>query len=229
MTDRGMSVSDAAAFPKGYSSAAKAATARARSLAARRAGVPTPAVLGQAGPKILSFERIDARGQPSLAEIVRVVAHLHRMSGNGLGRFDPFLRIRPRLAGAPARIGAMAEELMARDAALHWPKCAAIHGDLHLGQVVRDSSGKVWLIDLDDMALAPPEADLGNLAAWLATQVPGRLGDLAQGALERVSALARDADRTWTGHFCQIALVRRGLKLAGKGQGWVIDQLSLRA
>ncbi len=215
------------AFLKRYLSATAADTAWRRSLAAQGVGVPTPAVLGQTGPLALCFNRVDAHGQPTLAEMIGVLRQPHRMPKDGLGRFDPFLRIRPRLGGAPAAVRVAIDGLIAQGAVLNWPETAAIHGDFHPGQSIRDGLGKVWLVDLDDMALAPPEADLGNLAAWLATQKPGDLGALKQSALEQVLAHSLDADAPLTGHFCQIALIRRSLKLAEKGHPWVIDQLPL--
>lgn len=217
------------AFLKRYSSQEAAETAFKRSIVAQAAGVPTPAVLGQSGPMVLSFERIAAQGKPLLGEMVQVVSLLHRMPPRGLARFDPFLRINSRLSAAPPPVGLLVDALQRQDAALCWSGVSAIHGDFHPGQTVRDSLGKVWLIDLDDMALAPPEADLGNLAAWLATQTTGELGALEADALAQVLPLAPDADPILVAHFCAIALVRRALKLAERGQCWVIGQLPLRA
>jgi Phosphotransferase enzyme family len=216
-------------FVKRYPSRALAATAQQRSILAQRHGVSTPPVLGSSGPMALRFARVVVRGQPSLAEMLDVVAWLHLMPQAGLARFDPFRRILPRLGTAPPQIGALTADLAARDAALGRPEAAVIHGDFHPGQVLRDGGGKVWLIDLDDLALAPPEADLGNLAAWLATQSPGGLTGLADSAQKRVLSVAPRADPAMVGHFCEIALVRRALKLAERGQDWVLEQLTLRA
>ncbi len=222
-------ISAASPFEKHYSSEAAAEAALGRSLAARRAGVPTPAVLGRNGPRSLAFARIEASGPPTRAGMVAALQALHRMPPVGLARFDPFLRIRPRLGGAPAYIRVLVAALEARDAALCWPAATVIHGDFHPGQVMRDGSGKVWLLDLDDLALAPPEADLGNLSAWLATRSEGDLDRQAKVALAEVLALSPGADPGLTAHFQAIALVRRALKLAGKGQPWALDQLGLRA
>jgi hypothetical protein len=215
-------------FKKRYPSATAADVALRRSHAARRVGVPTPAVLARIGRLVLSFERIAASDPPSLAQMVKLLHCLQTLPPDGLARFDPFLRIRPRLDLAPTRTRDLVSALMARDAALCWPQSTVVHGDFHPGQTIRDSAGKVWLLDLDDLALAPPEADLGNLAAWLATQAEGNLDAGAKAALAMVLALSPTANPALTGHFCQIALVRRALKLAERGAPWAMDQLPLR-
>ncbi len=218
-----------AAFCKRYPTAKAAELSRERSTAARNAGVATPAVWQSAEADVLCFDRIDAHGTASLETMLSTLSRLHQLPSTGLSRFDPFLRIRPRLKAAPAAIRALVEDLAAKDAALAWPAKAVVHGDFHPGQVIRDQAGKVWLIDLDDLALAPAEADLGNLAAWIATQTPGQLVGLKTDALAQVLSIASAADPTLTAHFLEIALVRRALKLQEKGVDWVLRQLPLRA
>jgi aminoglycoside phosphotransferase (APT) family kinase protein len=216
-------------FLKHYASDAAAELARRRSAAACAAGVPTPAVRGDDGPRVLCFDRITTQIKPTLDDMIRMLACLKAMPADGLDRFDPFMRIRPRFATTAPRIRKLIDEMQARDAVLRWPASAVVHGDFHPGQVMRDHEGRVWLIDLDDMALAPREADLGNLAAWLATQAPGQLNDLTARALAQVLELAQTADPGMTRHFFGIALVRRALKLQEQAADWVIDQLPLRA
>jgi hypothetical protein len=225
----GMTVVSRDAFKKRYPSAVAADVALLRSHAARRVGVPTPAVHTMVGRLVLSFERVVASDPPSLAQMVAVLQCLQRLPPDGLTRFDPFLRIRPRLGFAPARICALVTALQATDQALHWPDSSVVHGDFHPGQTIRDTTGKIWLLDLDDLALAPTEADLGNLAAWFATQAAGNLDHFARHALAQVLALSPGADPALTRHFLKIALVRRALKLAEKGVPWALDQLPLRA
>lgn len=220
---------DARVFFKHYPSRLMADAAWHRSTVALQHGVPTPPVLERPGPTILGFQKVIATGQPSLAEMVDVVARLHRMPPHRLGRFDPFLRIRPRLTGALPQVVAQVTRLAAQDAALGWKETAVIHGDFHPGQLLRDGRGKVWLVDLDDLTLAPPEADLGNLAAWQATQSPDVLDDLARAAQQQVLGAAPWADPALIGHFSQIALIRRALKLAERGRPWAVEQLALRA
>jgi aminoglycoside phosphotransferase (APT) family kinase protein len=109
-----------------------------------------------------------------------------------------------------------------------------IHGDFHPGQTLRDGAGTVWLVDLDDLALAPPEADFGNLAAWMATQSPQGLtrGDpttALKSALRHILPQARlgmaDVSPDLALHFGRIALLRRALKLAHRGAPWALARL----
>lgn len=213
-------------FLKRYPTAAAAMIAWNRSLAAAAAGVPTPSVHGRIGHMVLSFHKVDVQGKASLAEMVALSLQLHGMPQGDLIRFDPFLRIRPRLATAPTKVGLLIDDLATRDVALRWQETAAIHGDFHPGQVIRDTADKVWLIDLDDMATGPPEADLGNVAAWLATQKAGQLSGLAEGALAEVLVLSPGSDPALVAHFCAVALIRRALKLAERGERWALDQVA---
>lgn len=217
---------NAVVFEKRFASAARAETALRRSLVARMAGVPTPAARQGNSVTCLLFERIEADAPPTLPRLIETVGLLGRMATEGLDRFDPFLRIRPRLASAPSAICDLHAELVARDAALGWPAATVIHGDFHPGQCLRDRSGKVWLVDLDDIALGPTEADLGNLAAWIATSRTGDLAAQTHSALVQVQALAPQTNPLLIAHFCRIARLRRALKLAGKGQPWALAQLS---
>jgi Phosphotransferase enzyme family len=215
-----------AVFEKRYPSAARARAALRRSVVARMAGVPTPAARpGEASTSLL-FDWVEAKAPPSLPQLIRAVGRLGRMATDGLNRFDPFLRIRPRLDLASSGIREMHAELVAQNATLDWPAETVIHGDFHPGQCLQDWSGKVWLVDLDDLALGPPEADLGNLAAWIATRARGNLDAQAKIAMDEVTAHAPKLDPALIGHFCRIALLRRALKLAGKGQHWALGQIA---
>lgn len=209
-------------FIKHYPSSLAAETAFQRASTAIRAGVRTPAVLNRIDPQSLLFERVEGRHPETPAILIQALPVLNRMPQTGLSRFDPFLRIRPRLTAAPPEAIDLAHHLMARDAEVNWQPTAVIHGDFHPGQVICDAQGQAWLIDLDDLALAPPEADLGNLAAWMATQ--GRPRTMPLG-----DHLAPEADPVLLRHFQDIALLRRGLKLAEKGQRSLLDRLTLRA
>lgn len=223
----GPETTNAAVFEKRYPSAARAEAALRRSVVARMAGVPTPAARQGDAVTCLWFDRIEADARPLLPQLIKTVGWLGRMTTAGLDRFDSFLRIRPRLDLATSAIRDLYAELVSRDAALDWPAATVIHGDFHPGQCLRDMSGKVWLVDLDDLALGPPEADLGNLAAWIATRASGDLGAQVQSAMDQVLPHAPHADPALIGHFCRIALLRRALKLAGKGQPWALEQLPL--
>lgn len=214
-------------FRKAYASPQAAATARWRSRAALAAGVPTPAVLGEEGPAALIFGRIEAQGQPGLPEMVGLLTSLRAMPVDGLARHDPFRRILPRLRTVSPAMAELVAGLQTRDAALGWSATGVVHGDFHPGQVLRDAKGKHWLVDLDDLALAPHEADLGNLAAWLATQAPGHLKDQSEAAQGMLLALVPQADPRLLAHFCDIALVRRALKLAERDETWALSALAM--
>ena len=212
-------------FVKHYPSAEVAREAIWRSHAAACAGVLTPAVIGLVGRDAVQFQRIDAEGRADLAEMLTCLDGLHGMERKGLQRFDPFLRVRPRLGEASAHIRALAKDLALEDAGLGWEASQVIHGDFHPGQVLRDGHGRIWLIDLDDLALAPAEADLGNLAAWQATQAQGRLAPALAGAIDQILSRRPGANPTLVAHFGRIAVLRRALKLAHRGQPWALAQL----
>jgi aminoglycoside phosphotransferase (APT) family kinase protein len=205
-------------FYKRLATRAMAETALCRSAAARAAGVATPAASPTAIPEVVRFDRIEATGIATLAQMLTVLPPLHRMPQDGLRRFDPFARILPRLARADPQMHHLAKVLQRLDQAMAWDATHVVHGDFHPGQVLLDPAGQVWVIDLDDLALAPPEADLGNLAAWMATQIPGETGAQADHALAQIAAAAPWADPRLTRHFCKIALLRRALKMRERRQ-----------
>ncbi len=216
---------DELGFHKRHPSAKAARAALQRSAAARLAHVRTPAARSGSEPVELIFDRIESDGAPPLADMLAALHPLHRMKHRGLMRFDPFARILPRLTDAPPAILARVADLLAQDRALNWPINHVIHGDFHPGQVLRDRQGRVWLIDLDDLALGPVEADLGNLAAWMATQAPGAMAELSAQAQALVMAATAVSNQTLLAHFHDIALIRRALKLRERGEDWALRQL----
>lgn len=219
-------------FHKRYPTAA-AAMALARSRAAQAAGVLTPQASPGPSADILSFLRIQSAGVPEPTAMIATLLALRRMSEDGLTRFDPFLRITNRLSDAPPSVQRHAQQLIARDRALDWPASGVVHGDFHPGQVIQDQQGKVWLIDLDDLALAPIEADLGNLAGWMATQHPAplsqRLTECEAQVQELCGQLGENPDTGLMAHFASIAVLRRALKMNERGADWALAQLSLLA
>lgn len=99
-----------------------------------------------------------------------------------------------------------------------------IHGDLHAGQFIIDGGGYVWLLDLDDVAVGDPEADLGNFAAHLATRpetsLQSPLDAMRHWQTEVLNAYAKTgktANGFLTDAYGRIALVRRALKKAERG------------
>lgn len=219
-------------FVKSYPTAQAAALALKRTKLARAAGVPTPDARVSARAE-LSFDLIlgDCGMDllPDLQAILSPLRSLGSMPTAGFAPYDPFLRIRPRLALAPAalrdRIATLAQTPMPGGKSL-------CHGDFHPGQVIRLQTGQCCLIDLDDMAIAGPAADLGNLIAYLATSSlrSGPVADAVAHWTKEVLAawgmLSPFPDQNQITYFTEIALIRRALKLAEKGDAAVLAQVS---
>lgn len=220
-------------FVKPYASAGIAREAMRRSAMARAAGVPTPEAQAGPTPESLAFDRIDGESGVGLlrdGDLKALLAPLRALQAAppvGLSRFDPFLRIRPRLAtGAfpgvtPDLIAALSRDL---------PACGGtVHGDFHFGQLIRDRNGKVWVLDLDDMAIGPAEADLGNLAAHLATTSATAEGPLetalAQWRGRIIAAWGQPCDMATLDRFKRIAALRRALKLKEQGRADLLPEL----
>ncbi len=183
----------------------------------------------------------------ALADAVTApLAALHAASAQGaisqdaqLIRLDPWRRIMPRLAvpapvsagrNGPQRLraGQLASELRNIHDRLT-PKPAVdtiVHGDYHLGQLIRPIGRDGYVIvDLDDLAIGPREHDIGNCIAHIATS-PRLWPHRTQEALVRISPLFIAA---YNGHsavaldsaqidlHCAIGMLRRALKLAERG------------
>lgn len=223
---------DADRFVKSYPSALAAALALKRTKLARSAGVPTPDAWVSARGE-LSFDLILGDGGldlvPDMPAILDPLHHLASMPTDGFATYDPFLRIGPRLHLAPPALQDRIKALKQLPGPASTGLC---HGDFHPGQVIRDPSGQSWLIDLDDMAVASPAADLGNLIAYLATSGLWS-GPIAEGIAHWTSTIlaawatvADEPDQTQITYFTEIALIRRALKLAEKGDAAVLMQIT---
>lgn len=206
-------------FLKRYGHAGLAAEALRRAVVLRRQGVPTPAATPGPEVETLVFDRIEGRsglalldGAPELA-LLPVVRGLHGASVPGLPPHDPLRRIRPRLELTDVAI--LREIAHGRVPSGR----AVLHGDLHLGQFIKDPAGAVWLVDLDDMALGPPEADLANFAAHLATTDPGPgVAEWVARVCHGWSTCGAPLDREVFARFLGFALLRRHLKLRAAGR-----------
>lgn len=201
----------------------------------RRAGVATPA----AGPGPMAgevrFDRIEGTAgltlivgerEAALDPILEALAVLHCAPSDKLPSFRADAKIRPRLGpGSPAWIAPALDRWLPRGAR----RTATLHGDFHAGQLIRDHAGRVWILDLDDLAAGPPEADLGNFAAHLATRPESRCPTVAEGfetwlgAILRAYPGATDPDLAWA--HGRIALIRRALKLAERGEDAVLAEV----
>jgi Ser/Thr protein kinase RdoA (MazF antagonist) len=145
--------------------------------AARLAGEVEP-LLELDGMAVTFWELIDQSSEPARAvDAARILRDLHRLPAPEsftLPQFDPLPRIAQRLSGASE--GASAEdvqflsnrcdELRERFAGLTFvlPQ-GVIHADAHVGNLLRDRSGAIRLIDFEEFAWGPREWDLAVLAA----------------------------------------------------------------
>lgn len=212
---------------KHYTAPEMADRAQQHAEALAQADVATPLPLRLA-PDILAFPRLEGRSGAVLASdlpaLLAPLPALHAARVPGLAPLDPFRRIFPRLAAAPpalrARIAVLAAQPRPRPT-------STVHGDFHPGQVIMAGDRTAWLIDLDDLALATPEADLGNLLAWLLTSPSTRSAPPAKGW--KAALLA-----AWTGPApdcanlgleTEIALIRRALKCAERGDDLPLQSL----
>lgn len=167
------------------------------------------------------------------------LAKLHRIPPDTVDvpALDPWRLVVSRLAGtAPGPVpisatvlrkaekcrAALQQNLAPAERNVH----AVLHGDLHLGQwIFEHETGRAWLVDLDDICRGPPEADLGNLAAYLITSPDLYAGSLDTGFCVLAEVLAGvyrnlaegppDAGRIAI--HGAVALVRRALKLSERG------------
>ncbi|MFD4990416.1 phosphotransferase [Streptomyces sp. NPDC058372] len=122
-----------------------------------------------------------APGAAPWEETATLLARLHQAPPTVFGGAPPRAR-GPEKAGhalarlwnsplrGPARAAVLAAGAGAGAGAEERPGTAVCHGDLHLGQLVRDPDpGQGWvLIDVDDMGIGDPVWDLARPAAWFA-------------------------------------------------------------
>jgi len=209
----------------------------------RARDVPTPQAEFDARDQTLVFRLIEGtagltviqdRRALALADLLRPLLALHRVTLNGPGPFDPAAKILPRLT--PDDPAVMREDLQTLLRAVpELPNATLVHGDFHAGQLIMDPSGTVWLLDLDDLATGAPESDLGNFAAHLATRPETRCGPIVQGfeywlghtldAYCRIGGVAQTALARSHG---RVALIRRALKLRERGDPSILSELAGR-
>lgn len=136
-------------------------------------------------------------------EAAVLLARLHRLGTGGLPGPVPPMRGPAKVAGALDRLeagggGSAAAAVVrkaagglpgwARGRAVPPPSDTVVHGDLHLGQLVRCPGTGEWrLIDVDDLGLGDPAWDLARPAAWFA------IGLLAPEVWERFLSAYRAA------------------------------------
>lgn len=188
----------------------------------------------------------DDAGQPSMAAIAREigdalgpVVRLHRASAAGLdlALAQPLKKVWSRLDAAAttqvdvdddfmAKATALAHKFEARLEADMPPRqfsAGLVHGDLHAGQFVFDEGGNAWLLDLDDVAIGPPELDIANIAAHAVTSLDIFYGQVELGFIYLTSHLAAHYERAGGDAldpdvirvFGASCLLRRAMKLRG--------------
>jgi aminoglycoside phosphotransferase (APT) family kinase protein len=197
-----------------------------------RRALAAPWIDGETGRDVLAREWMPALAgrdralRDALGGALRTLAALHGTPPAGLD-VDPLVRRRHvdrRLdACKDERVCAAARAILQRtdpDPADPGPTRGLVHGDCHLGQFVFPAGGSdPWIVDLDDLAIGPPEHDAGNLIAHLTTCVPRRIG--ADSLLPARSWILEAAEgavgaplspQVVDDHIA-VALVRRALKL----------------
>ncbi|MCI5112597.1 MAG: aminoglycoside phosphotransferase family protein [Marivita sp.] len=205
-------------FLKRYTDAHRAHEALRRTRALRRQAVPTPAARPGPDADTLVFDRVDGltgRGLigGTMAPLLDAVATQQDAVVPELPTYDPFLHIRPRL-------GLTEDPLLRGVAEGSAPTGGALlHGDLHVGQFIHAATGVVWIVDLDDLAIGPPEADLANFAAHLATTEPSLgIAGWAKQICGLWTSLGRTLEPSVFERFHHLALLRRHLKLRAAGR-----------
>ena len=223
-------------FFKAVASPNEARTLVSRTKAARNAGVPTPPARLERDQRAISFPKLDGESGVGLvtkrpmSNLLAPLLALNRASVESLSPFDPFAKILPRLeASDPSWLHQAIERLRP------FPNTGSsvIHGDFHAGQLIHEASGSVSIIDLEDLALGSPEADLANFAAHLATRPETSSTSLADGLAGWLiavhtgwSRLGQSANPDLLISHAGAALIRRALKLRERGTSDVLDQLA---
>ncbi len=165
------------------------------------------------------------------------LARFHRagveVDASALKAFEPFAKVRPRIPflyndGQRERVENLVGRLAARLSELETCHATIVHGDFHFGQVmVESATARAHIIDLDDIAVGCPEADIGNFAAHVVTAGSLYSGDVTLGISTLlpvlIEAYQSDAgalrlNREAVALFASAALLRRLLKLYVAGR-----------
>ncbi|MDT3445552.1 MULTISPECIES: phosphotransferase family protein [unclassified Pseudofrankia] len=136
--------------------------------------VPAPVAAGGAQATIWVDAGPGAPPAPTAAELGAALRGLHALAPPrpALPRWDPLDDVRRRMSDAealPAADRVFLEELVGRvEAGLRTVRyqlpTAVIHGDAHLGNLIRRPDGQVVLCDFDSVSIGPAEWDLIPLA-----------------------------------------------------------------
>lgn len=137
-------------------------------------GIPAPVAAGGARATVWVDVGPGAPPTPTAAELGAALRRLHALPppGPALPRWDPLDDVRRRMSDAEALAAddrTFLEDLIGRvDAGLRTVRyrlpTAVIHGDAHLGNLIRRQDGQVVLCDFDSVSIGPAEWDLVPLA-----------------------------------------------------------------
>lgn len=198
---------------------------RART-AARQAGLDVPSTLAMPHPRLLMESAV--RGSPISREttpieaVAALLAQLHSASipdgtppHSALSELDDGLRIAGDLALLDPDLGAMASDVLDQLAKSppggHRDPCL-LHGDFHLGQLLRHEDG-LALVDFDRVRVGAVEHDLATFCADDAATAVAAAGVIDDHAPRRESLL--DAYRAFDAHafswYFACALLRQSM------------------
>jgi len=137
-------------------------------------GVPAPVSAGGALATVWADAGPGAPPAPTAAELGAALRRLHAVTPPRpqLPRWDPLDDVRRRMSDAealPAADRAFLEELAGRVAeglrtVRYRLPPVVIHGDAHLGNLIRRPDGQVVLCDFDSVSIGPAEWDLVPVA-----------------------------------------------------------------
>jgi Ser/Thr protein kinase RdoA (MazF antagonist) len=127
---------------------------------------------------IVSFWQLLADGEPAdLVTLARCLRQLHGLRQpvpSFVAPLQPFAQIDQRLAASSALTEADREVFMElrNVSAAQWPSIAfdlqqaVIHGDAHMDNLLRTADGRMAFVDLETVAVGPPEWDLTLTALY---------------------------------------------------------------
>jgi aminoglycoside phosphotransferase (APT) family kinase protein len=160
-----------------------------------------------------SAEPLDPNGDPAAIpweEAAALLAALHRLPEDTRGGALPPAGGPVRLATAVATLRAATDSAERRCVLAAYatlpprlerptPRCV-VHGDFHLGQLVHDASGRLRLIDVDDLGVGDPAWDLARPAGWyLAGLLPPATWERFLDAYQRAGGVAFEpTENPWT-------------------------------
>lgn len=107
------------------------------------------------------------------AELGQLLRRLHGIEALDLDLYDPLVWARSRVADLARMVDVSTlrielDALAARYQTAYPPAChVPVHGDVHWGQVARDETGRMVLLDFDTLSLGHPSVDCVPSAGWL--------------------------------------------------------------